>query len=64
MSQRLEFAKAGMKHYHGKPCKNCGETLRFVISADCVSCNRKRSLANSKKVREAIKEAMERARLG
>ncbi len=34
------------KHYHGKPCKKCGGTLRFISNTECVYCrqeNRKRS---------------------
>ncbi len=25
--------------YHGKPCKRCGGTLRYVRSCGCVACN-------------------------
>jgi len=29
-------------HYHGKPCKNCGSTLRYIKCNHCVLCMRKR----------------------
>lgn len=29
------------KHYHGKPCKKCGSTLRYKKWCNCVSCHRK-----------------------
>lgn len=29
--------------YHGRPCKNCGETLKFRSCRTCVACNRERS---------------------
>ena len=27
------------KHYHGKPCKNCGGTLKFVRNGGCIVCH-------------------------
>ena len=28
------------KHYHGNPCKKCGDTLRYKSNYSCVKCNR------------------------
>jgi hypothetical protein len=39
------------KHKEGKPCRKCGETLRYARDGDCVSCSAARSA-----VREATPE--------
>lgn len=30
------------KLYNGKPCKTCGNTLRYMSTQNCVDCQRKR----------------------
>lgn len=30
----------GAKRYHGKPCKNCGETLKLASTGACVECQK------------------------
>ena len=43
-SSALKEAKEqGQKHYHGRPCKNCKETLKFTINQSCVACTKKRA---------------------
>lgn len=48
---RLEAAKNGHKHYDGKPCVNCGDVKRYVVSDACVACMK----ANTYKHRQKIK---------
>lgn len=33
----------GLRYYHGTPCINCGNTLRYVSCKNCVECQRKRN---------------------
>lgn len=40
---RKEALEAGEKTYDGKPCKNCGTTLKNVSDYGCVECNRERA---------------------
>lgn len=42
-SPRQLAIKQGQKTYHGKPCDSCGETLRKVNKAACVTCDRARA---------------------
>lgn len=35
---RGEALAAGEKRYHGKPCKNCGQTEKYVSSYNCTVC--------------------------
>lgn len=34
---------AGMKMYHGKPCRKCGGTERYTAVALCVACSKENS---------------------
>ena len=34
-------------HRQGKPCKHCGDTLRYVSSANCVSCAKVKGLSDA-----------------
>lgn len=47
---RQEALNSNVKVYDGKPCKNCGSTLKFVSSYGCVECTTKRTLARSPEV--------------
>ena len=38
MNPRLKAATERRKHYHAKPCKNCGSTDRYTSSGSCVQC--------------------------
>ena len=33
----------GDKHYNGRPCKRCGDTLKFVSGWNCVACTTQRT---------------------
>lgn len=47
---RKEAIEAGQTHYDGKPCKNCGETLKFVTGYSCVRCVGERTKSRSGEV--------------
>jgi hypothetical protein len=38
----------GSTDYHGKPCRVCGSTLRYVSSNRCIRCERKRERERSR----------------
>ena len=40
---RKTAKEQGLKHYHGKPCKKCNETLKYVSNWSCVSCETQRT---------------------
>ena len=40
---RKEAIEKDYKHYNGKPCISCGNTLKFVTSYGCVDCTTKRT---------------------
>jgi len=35
---RYDAYHEGLPHYNGKPCKNCGTTLKFTSNWSCVTC--------------------------
>jgi hypothetical protein len=37
---KLIAQRSGIEFYHGKPCKNCGGTIRSTESGKCVVCNK------------------------
>lgn len=47
---RKEALAQGLKKYHGKPCKQCQSTEKFVSSFGCVECTAKRTLARDPEV--------------
>lgn len=38
---RYAAAEAGEPTYHGKPCKNCGATLKNTALGACIDCRKK-----------------------
>lgn len=56
-SPRVVAAKKGERKYHGKPCKTCGGTERYVINAGCVSCLTKSKTESHSRLLQAIQEA-------
>jgi hypothetical protein len=62
MHNRQQAALEGESCYQGKPCRNCGEQLRYTINATCVQCARKRSSELTKRRREEIKEMLSSAK--
>jgi hypothetical protein len=53
-SSRKEAKAAGAKTYNGKPCKNCGTTLKNTRDYGCISCRKEYNNSDSK--REYSKE--------
>ena len=59
-SPRIEAAQKGERRYTGKPCKACGETLRYTINSACVACAlkaREKDLGNIKALLEKADKA-------
>lgn len=56
MSVREDAARNGNITYQGRPCKNCGQTEKYVLSASCVSCTKKNATTYNKKTNERLKE--------
>ena len=40
---RKEAIEKGETQYHGKPCKTCGDTLKYVSGYNCVACTTQRT---------------------
>ena len=47
---RYDAYHNGEIHYNGKPCKNCGNTLKFTSNYSCVLCESKRKKKLESKV--------------
>ncbi len=56
-SPRIQAAKRGERKYTGKPCKTCGETLRYPINAACVACTNKAKGKNDDNIRSLLEQA-------
>ncbi len=54
---RIDAAKRGTGKYIGKPCRICGNTLRYTASASCVACTCRHSKNNRLRIRELLKQA-------
>lgn len=56
LMNRQEAITAGKPIYHGKPCKNCGDTLKYVENCRCMKCNRDacRERARRKRIEKDI----------
>ena len=51
LNPRLSAIYQGLVRYHGKACKNCGCTERYVAGRDCIVCSAKRAKDYSQKNR-------------
>lgn len=58
MTPRLQAAQAGESRYHGRPCKTCGTTLRYVLNCTCVECHRARAVGRSREQRRRMAEML------
>jgi hypothetical protein len=56
-SPRLEAAKNGEKRYQGKPCKACGQTLRYTINSACVACTLKAREKDAENIKALLAKA-------
>ena len=54
---RMEAAQRGETKFHGRPCRRCGSTERYVCSSNCIACHKSVSNVYHSKVREARKQA-------
>ncbi len=55
-TQRQQAMMQGLKRYHGAPCRNCGNTLRYVVSKNCVECQHQRFVRRYHAAPEAMRE--------
>lgn len=62
LTDRMKAAEAGSPRYTGKPCRICGNTLRYTINCDCVVCSRRRVKECTRRVREKIRLAAKAAK--
>ena len=58
---RMQAAQRGETKYFGRPCMSCRATERYVANGNCVDCTRRASQANRMKIKEAMRQARERA---
>jgi hypothetical protein len=56
-SPRIQAAKNGQRKYTGKPCKACGETLRYTINSACVACTNKAKGKTDDAIRAMLDQA-------
>ena len=56
--KQLNVISKALNQYHGKPCKVCGETLRYKSNKRCVECKHRLSVAEweRNKARRAVEE--------
>lgn len=48
--ERLAAAYRGDTRYHGRTCRVCGSTQRYVTSSSCCHCQHERNLKVRRKV--------------
>ena len=51
-SSRLQAQFAGQKKYHGRPCKNCGTTEKYVENYLCVMCARDKARNRARRLKQ------------
>lgn len=54
---RMEAAQRGETKFHGKPCRRCGGTERYVCSSNCIACQKSVSNVYHTKIKQALTEA-------
>jgi hypothetical protein len=54
---RIAAATKGEVHYEGSPCRNCGSTLRYVSTGQCVACVKTKTESRREEIRELIRAA-------
>ena len=53
----MEAAERGAVHYEHTPCLKCGDSLRYVLSNQCVSCTKDRARRHQNAIRMVAKKA-------
>jgi uncharacterized OB-fold protein len=56
-SPRIQAAKQGQRKYTGKPCKACGETLRYTINSACVACTNRAKEKDASNIKTLLEQA-------
>ena len=59
-TDRMKAAEAGLPRYTGKPCRICGNALRYTVNCDCIVCSRRRVKECTRRVRDKIREVRRR----
>jgi len=54
---RIDAINKGNTRYQGRPCPKCGETTRYVLNDNCVSCAAKHVKTHREKIRKMIAKA-------
>lgn len=49
---RQTALRTGERFYHGRPCKQCSETLRYAKTTTCVACEALESKVRAKQRRK------------
>lgn len=62
MHPRQKAAEHGETTYDGKPCKNCGNTLRYTLNASCCHCANEQSKVRVAARRAEIKTLLDQAK--
>jgi len=57
---RRHAAKAGKPRYHGRPCRNCGNTERLTSTGACIPCSRICAKRNRDEIRKLLAEAAQK----
>lgn len=55
LTARKIAAAEGKTRYHGKACRKCGDTERYVSNNNCFECSKKHAKAYDQRIRETIK---------
>lgn len=51
-SSRLQAQFSGQKTYHGRPCKNCQTTEKYVENYLCVLCARNKARTRAQRLKQ------------
>lgn len=57
MELKLVVEPENPKHYHGKPCKKCSNTLKYVSGKNCVSCHKEHNAHYARSNRRKMEPA-------
>ena len=50
-SDRVAAQFAGRKTYHGRPCRNCGGTEKYVENYLCCACAKRKALERHRRLK-------------
>jgi hypothetical protein len=52
----LAAAAAGRLKFLGRPCRKCGNEVRYTSSRQCIVCAKTRAMADQAEVRRLLRE--------